>query len=145
MDGIEYSDFGKILFDKFSIIVGINNDFESNILDEYGIKKIAPGDLVGDLHKNSLTFADIIISLGYGKKYADGVLVDDPSTLNIVESTESVLSGGVATNDINNIYSINIGHLVGNIEIHVSFIRYYCSRRRWNFVSWNRRKSLSRV
>lgn len=73
IDGIEYSEFGKILFDKFSIIVGINNDLESNILDEYGIKKITPGDLVGDLHKNSLAFADIIISLGYGKKYADGV------------------------------------------------------------------------
>ena len=61
------------MFGKYSIIIGINNDFESVILDEYGIKKITPGDLVGDLHKNSLTFADIIISLGYGKRYADGV------------------------------------------------------------------------
>ena len=45
---------------------------ECKILEENGLKN-TPGDILGDLHKNSISFAEIIISLGYGKIYADGV------------------------------------------------------------------------
>ncbi len=72
VEGIEYVDFGSILREKYNIILGINNDLECKILEENGLKN-TPGDILGDLHKNSINFAEIIISLGYGKIYADGV------------------------------------------------------------------------
>ena len=72
-DGIEYTAFGDILREKYNIIVGINNDVECGVLENWNVLKNTPGDLRGDLHKNSQLFANVLITLGYGKKYADGV------------------------------------------------------------------------
>lgn len=72
-EGIELSEFGKILRSKYNIIFGVNNDSEYKELTEYEIRSNTPGDLLGDLHKNSIAFGDAVISLGLGKKYADGV------------------------------------------------------------------------
>ena len=72
-DGIELKQFGEILRDKYNILFGSNNDDEYEIMKEYEIHSNTPGDLLGDLHKNSQFFSEIIISLGLGKKYADGV------------------------------------------------------------------------
>ena len=65
--------------------------------------------------------------LPFVRKYSEGALIKDASTLNITTSTIAITSNGVSTGDQNNTYTIEVGHLVGNLEIHVNYIRYY-----WN-------------
>lgn len=71
--GIELKDLSDRLVEKYNIIIGADAEFEYNLLEKYNIAQATPGDLRGDLSINALKLADTYISLGLGKKYADGV------------------------------------------------------------------------
>ena len=72
-DGIELKDLGVRLLDAYNILIGADSEREYGILEAYNIAQATPGDLRGDLSVNAQKLADTYISLGFGKKYADGV------------------------------------------------------------------------
>lgn len=73
LEGIELKELGGRLIEKYDIIIGANSELEYSLLEKYNIAQATPGDLRGDLSLNAQKLADTYISLGIGKKYADGV------------------------------------------------------------------------
>ena len=71
--GIELKDLSSRLVEKYNIIIGADSEHEYGMLEGYNIAQATPGDLRGDLSINAQKIADTYISLGLGKKYADGV------------------------------------------------------------------------
>ena len=61
------------------------------------------------------------------QKYVNGVLADNKTTLKTLETTYNVESNGATTGDTNYSYELKIDNVVGNIELHVNYVRYY-----WN-------------
>ena len=59
----------------YRIILGTDVEKEIKQLSKFNIAQNTPGDLRGDLTINSREIADIYISLGHGKRYADGVTI----------------------------------------------------------------------
>ncbi len=72
-EGVEIKDVGEKLFDAYSIIIGSDAEREYRVLEEHNVAQATPGDLRGDLSVNAQRLANTYISLGLGKKYADGV------------------------------------------------------------------------
>lgn len=72
-DGIEFKDLSEKLLNTYNIIIGANTEFEYKVLEKNNIAQATPGDLRGDLSINAQKLASTYISLGLGKKYADGV------------------------------------------------------------------------
>lgn len=72
-EGLELKDLGERLFDAYNILIGADAEREYSILEQYNIAQATPGDLRGDLSINAQKIANTYISLGLGKKYADGV------------------------------------------------------------------------
>ncbi len=73
VDGLELKDLGEKLLAAYNILIGADAEKEYEILEKYNIAQATPGDLRGDLSVNAQQLADTYISLGLGKKYADGV------------------------------------------------------------------------
>lgn len=73
--GISFKEFGARLMNAYRIILGTDVEKEIKQLSEFNIAQNTPGDLRGDLTINSREIADIYISLGHGKRYADGVTI----------------------------------------------------------------------
>ena len=74
-NGVEFKALGTILRDKYNIIIGTDIDKDYEMLDEFGITKNTPEELRVALSANAQEIADKIISLGLGKRYADGVTI----------------------------------------------------------------------
>ena len=72
-EGIELKDLSEKLLNIYNIIIGANTELEYNVLEASNIAQATPGDLRGDLSLNAQRLANTYISLGLGKKYADGV------------------------------------------------------------------------
>ncbi|MCD7919356.1 MAG: hypothetical protein LUG45_04665 [Clostridiales bacterium] len=72
-DGIELKDLSDKLVQDYCILIGGDSDTEYSILETANIAQSTPGDLRGDLSLNSQQLANTYISLGLGKRYADGV------------------------------------------------------------------------
>lgn len=72
-DGIELKDLSDKLVCNYCILIGADSDAEYSILEEANIAQSTPGDLRGDLSLNAQQLANTYISLGLGKRYADGV------------------------------------------------------------------------
>ena len=72
-EGLELKDLGERLFDAYNILIGADAEREYTVLEDYNIAQSTPGDLRGDLSVNAQKLANTYISLGLGKKYADGV------------------------------------------------------------------------
>lgn len=72
-DGIELKDLSEKLVRDYCILIGADSDTEYSILEEANIAQSTPGDLRGDLSLNAQKLANTYISLGLGKRYADGV------------------------------------------------------------------------
>lgn len=70
---ISIAEFGDKLWMNFGIIIGANPEEDINRLTRWNINQITPGDLTGELSKNAEKIANAYISMGYGKRYADGV------------------------------------------------------------------------
>lgn len=73
VDGIELKDLSDKLVQDYCILIGGDSDTEYSILEAANIAQSTPGDLRGDLSLNSQQLANTYISLGLGKRYADGV------------------------------------------------------------------------
>lgn len=71
--GIELKELSQRLMQSYNMIMGADADTEYAILEQAQIAQSTPGDLRGDLSINAQMLANTLISLGLGKKYADGV------------------------------------------------------------------------
>lgn len=74
-NGVELKQLGAIFRERYNIIIGTDIDKDYEMLDEYGIAQNTPEDLRGALSSNAQEIADVLISLGLGKRYADGVTI----------------------------------------------------------------------
>lgn len=72
-DGIELKDLGEKLIRDYKVVIGSDPETEYMLLEKANIAQSTPGDLRGDLSLNAQKLANTYISLGLGKKYADGV------------------------------------------------------------------------
>jgi hypothetical protein len=70
---VRLTDFAKRLWMQFGIIIGANPEEDMERLGKWNISQNIPGDLAGSLALNAEKIADLYISMGYGKRYADGV------------------------------------------------------------------------
>lgn len=73
--GISFKEFGVKLRESYNLILGTDVEEEISILKQYNISQNTPGDLRGDLSVNAQIIAETFISLGHGKKFADGVTI----------------------------------------------------------------------
>ena len=69
----ELRELGEALRDSYNIIIGTNTDMDYAALDTYGIASATPENLRGELAENAKDIADMLISMGLAKRYADGV------------------------------------------------------------------------
>lgn len=72
-DGIELKDLGEKLIRNYCMVIGSDSETEYMLLERANIAQSTPGNLRGDLSLNAQKLANTYISLGLGKKYADGV------------------------------------------------------------------------
>lgn len=72
-DGLELKELSEKLIEKYCILIGADSETEYAILEGANIAQSTPGDLRGDLSINAQQLANSYISLGLGKRYADGV------------------------------------------------------------------------
>lgn len=71
--GIEFKDLSDRFITAYNILIGSDAESEYALLEQCNIAQATPGDLRGDLSLNAQCFANTYISLGFGKRYADGV------------------------------------------------------------------------
>jgi hypothetical protein len=74
-DGIELRELGELLRSQYYILLGIDTDKDYSLLDQAKIAQDAPEDLRGELASNARSIADMLITMGLAKKYADGVTI----------------------------------------------------------------------
>jgi len=74
-DGIELRELGEAMREQYCILIGTDADKEYSLLEEARIAQDAPEDLRGELASNARGIADMLISLGLAKRYADGVTI----------------------------------------------------------------------
>lgn len=72
-DGIEFRSLSERLIDAYNILIGADAENEYSVLENCNVAQATPGDLRGDLSTNAQALANTYISLGLGKRYADGV------------------------------------------------------------------------
>lgn len=73
--GIELQELGGLLRDNYNIIIGADVDYDYSILEQYGIAGATPENLRGELSDNAKILADMLISMGIARRYADGVTI----------------------------------------------------------------------
>lgn len=74
-DGIELRELGEILREQYGIIIGTDTDKDYLMLEKAKIAQDAPEDLRGELARNAHSIADMLITIGLAKRYADGVTI----------------------------------------------------------------------
>lgn len=74
-DGIELRKLGEILREQYGIIIGTDTDKDYLMLEKAKIAQDAPEDLRGELARNAHSIADMLITIGLAKRYADGVTI----------------------------------------------------------------------
>lgn len=74
-DGIELRELGEAMREQYCILIGADTDKDYSLLEEAKIAQDAPEDLRGELASNARGMADMLISLGLAKRYADGVTI----------------------------------------------------------------------
>lgn len=74
-NGIELRELGDALRSSYNILIGTDTDMDFGILDAYGIADVTPENLRGELANNARDIADMLISMGLAKRYADGVTI----------------------------------------------------------------------
>lgn len=74
-NGIELRELGDALRLSYNILIGTDTDMDFDILDAYGIADVTPENLRGELANNARDIADMLISIGLAKRYADGVTI----------------------------------------------------------------------
>jgi len=74
-NGIELRELGDALRSSYNILIGTDTDVDFGTLDAYGIADVTPENLRGELANNARDIADMLISMGLAKRYADGVTI----------------------------------------------------------------------
>lgn len=74
-DGIELRELGELLRIQYDIVIGTDTDKDYHLLDKAKIAQDAPEDLRGELANNARSIADMLITIGLAKRYADGVTI----------------------------------------------------------------------
>jgi hypothetical protein len=74
-DGIELRELGACLRRDYSVIIGTDTDLDYSLLSEAKIAQNTPENLRSELSQNAQGIADMLISLGLAKRYADGVTI----------------------------------------------------------------------
>lgn len=75
LEGVELRELGVTLRESYNIIIGTDTDIDYEIMDSTGIASTTPEDLRGELSENAKAIADMLISMGLAKRYADGVTI----------------------------------------------------------------------
>lgn len=73
--GVELKELGDYLRDSYSIIIGTDTDIDYSLLAEAQIAQNTPENLRSELSQNAQGIADMLISLGLAKRFADGVTI----------------------------------------------------------------------
>ena len=74
-EGIELRELGELLRSQYYILIGTDTDKDYALLDQAKIAQDAPEDLRGELASNARSIADMLITMGLAKRYADGVTI----------------------------------------------------------------------
>ena len=74
-EGIELRELGDCLRKDYSVIIGTDTDLDYSLLAEAKIAQDTPENLRSELSQNAQGVADMLISLGLAKRYADGVTI----------------------------------------------------------------------
>lgn len=74
-NGIELRELGELLRSQYHILIGTDTDKDYLTLDQANIAQDAPVDLRGELASNARSIADMLITMGLAKRYADGVTI----------------------------------------------------------------------
>lgn len=74
-ESLTLSEFGQRLWQSYGIIIGANPDEDFFYLKRWGISEHIPGDLHLSLANNAEYISESFISMGYAKRYADGVII----------------------------------------------------------------------
>lgn len=74
-NGIELRSLGEKLRSSYNILIGSDTDMDYEALDSFGIAAETPENLRGELADNARDIADMLISMGLAKRYADGVTI----------------------------------------------------------------------
>lgn len=74
-DGIELRELGELFRSQYCILIGTDTDKDYSLLDQAKIAQDAPEDLRGELASNARSIADMLITMGLAKRYADGVTI----------------------------------------------------------------------
>lgn len=74
-NGIELRELGEALRKQYYILIGTDTDKDYFLLDQAKIAQDAPEDLRGELASNARSIADMLITIGLAKRYADGVTI----------------------------------------------------------------------
>jgi hypothetical protein len=74
-EGIELRELGDCLRRDYSVIIGTDTDLDYFLLAEAEIAQYTPENLRIELSQNAQGIADMLISLGLAKRYADGVTI----------------------------------------------------------------------
>jgi hypothetical protein len=73
--GIDLRELGNCLRRDYSVIIGTDTDLDYSLLAEAKIAQDTPENLRSELSQNAQGIADMLISLGLAKRYADGVTI----------------------------------------------------------------------
>jgi hypothetical protein len=74
-DGVELRELGDCLRRDYSVIIGTDTDLDYSLLVEVKIAQDTPENLRSALSQNAQGIADMLISAGLAKRYADGVTI----------------------------------------------------------------------
>jgi hypothetical protein len=73
--GLELRELGDCLRRDYSVIIGTDTDLDYSLLAEARIAQDTPENLRSELSQNAQGIANMLISLGLAKSYADGVTI----------------------------------------------------------------------
>lgn len=74
-EGLELRELGEYLRDSYSVIIGTDTDVDYSLLANAKIAQDTPENLRSELSQNAQGIANMLMSLGLAKRYADGVTI----------------------------------------------------------------------
>lgn len=75
IDSLTLSELGERIWENYGIIIGANPEEDFERLKSWGITEHIPGDLYYSFSQNADFISETFISMGYAKRYADGVII----------------------------------------------------------------------
>ncbi len=73
--GIELRELGEFLRESYLVLIGTDTDMDYALLSDAKIAQDTPENLRSEFSQNAQGIADMLISIGLAKRYADGVTI----------------------------------------------------------------------